>query len=86
MASSIIMQNEPVEESKKQEDKDDPSKTMMMISRFRRGECSATFSSVAIAICLGSIGALAFIGYVIYVYGFNCGNWTPGQGDTTQIG
>jgi hypothetical protein len=82
MTISIVNMNEPEMKPKIQQQKNDTS----TIARFKRGECASAINSMVIATTLSIASLLAFIGYIIYVYGYNNGNWTPGSGDTVVVG
>ena len=58
----------------------------MQDTRLRRGECASAINGMVLATTLSIAGLLALIGYIIYVYAYNNGNWTPASGQTIVIG
>lgn len=42
-----------------------------------RGECASALGFTALSTMILGLGLLTFIGYIIYVYGFNAGDWNP---------
>jgi hypothetical protein len=73
----------------------DAQSSSLMTQLMRRGECTSILGLTMIGSLLFIAGILAFIGYVIYVYGYNNGYWhihtpkfthhNPHHGENNQL-
>ena len=48
-----------------------------ILAKLKRGSCVTATHFVILTSVTGLLALLAFVGYIIYVYGFNDGDWSP---------
>jgi hypothetical protein len=81
VSSSIIALNEndkskeEVTAASQSNNVNEAQSSSLMTRLIKRGECTSILGLTMIGSLLFIVGILAFIGYVIYVYGYNNGDW-----------
>ena len=53
------------------------SSSPSILAKLKRGSCVTGTHFFLITSLIGFLAVLGFVGYIIYVYGFNGGDWSP---------
>jgi hypothetical protein len=53
------------------------SSSPSILAKLKRGSCATATHLVIFSSVIGFLAVLGLIGYIIYVYGFNDGDWSP---------